>query len=77
MVQSGYCEWRVAQDKAMGVARQILGATNRVEVERLSQQLEETYRSCVGPWSRFLSATHAYADALVSNSDATNGDAGL
>jgi hypothetical protein len=65
MVQSGYREWRAAQDKAMDVARQILGATGRVEVERLTQQLEVMQRDCFGPWSRFISATHAYADALI------------
>ena len=69
MVQSGYREWREAQDKAMEVARQILSATSRVEVERLSQQLEETRRTCAGSWGRFVSATHAYADSLISNSD--------
>jgi hypothetical protein len=69
MVQSAVREWRTAQDTAMEVAKQILNASSRVEVEKLCQQLEDARRCCVGPWSRLISATQAYADSLSSAAD--------
>jgi hypothetical protein len=74
MVQSAFREWREAEDKAMVVGRQILNAASRVEVERLSQLLEDAQRVCVGAWSRFISATHAYSDSLLSAPDAASVD---
>jgi hypothetical protein len=60
---------------AMEVGRQILGAASRTEVERLSELLKDAERGCVGPLSRFVSATHAYADSLKWTSDADGGEA--
>ena len=73
MVQSAFREWQTAEEKSMEVGRLILVAANRVEVERLSQQLADAERRCVGPRSRFISATHAYADSMNLTSGA--GDA--
>jgi hypothetical protein len=58
----------------MSIADEILNAASRAEVERLSQQLEIAPRGCIGPSSRFLSATYAYADSPISVPDGSSID---